>query len=128
MQLLAKPRPARVLWPSQIPKEYKQKEKYGPMEADFVVDRVFNARTQIYVDENTPPVYVEDGELDVVDRSAQRKKVITVVINHGHVWKQWDYRRKPDTTTNYRAWYRAFRDLLATDLKSAALGRELGIM
>ena len=46
VQLLAKPRPARVLWSSQIPKEYKQKEKYGPMEADFIVDRVFNARTQ----------------------------------------------------------------------------------
>ena len=55
------------------------------MGVDFVVDRVFNARTQFYVDENTPPVYVEDGELDVVDRSALRKKVITGVINHGHV-------------------------------------------
>ena len=127
MQLLAKSKPARVLWPGQIPKEYKQKEKYGPMEADFVVDRVFNARTQFYVDENTPPVYVEDGELDVVDRSAQRKKVITGVINHGHVWKRRDYKRRPDTTTNYRAWYRAFRDLLATDLNNAALGRELGV-
>ena len=122
MQLLAKPKSARVFWSGQIPKEYKVQDKYGPMEADFVAERVFNARTQFYVDPNTPLVYVEDGEIDVVDRRAQQKKVITGVINHGHVWKQWDYKRKPDTTTNYRAWYKAFKDLLATDLNSAALG------
>ena len=80
--MLTKPKITRVLWSSQIPKEYRQKEKYGPMKADFVVDRVFHAKTQLYVDENTPCVYVEDEELYVVDRSALRKKVITWVINH----------------------------------------------
>ena len=46
MQLLAKPKSARVFWSGQIPKEYKVQDKYGPMETDFVVDRVFDARTQ----------------------------------------------------------------------------------
>ena len=96
------------------------------MKADFVVDRVFQAKTQLYVDENTPLAYVEDGELDVVDRSALRKKVITGTINHGHAWKRWSYKRKPDLSTNYQLWYKAFQDLLATDLNTD-LGRELGV-
>ena len=88
LQLLAKPKIARVLWSDQITKEYSQQERYGPMKADFVVNRVFQAKTQLYVDENTPLAYVEDGEIDVVDRSGLRKKVITGTINHGHAGKR----------------------------------------
>ena len=60
------------------------RNKYGPMKSDFVVNRVFQAKTHLHVDENTPVVMVEDGAIEVVDRSGLRKKVITGTINYRH--------------------------------------------